>query len=362
MAKDYYNMLGVGKGATTEEIKRAYKTLAKKYHPDLNKNNDATEKFKEINEAAAVLSDPKKREQYDRFGTAEVPPGFTGFDFGDSGMDIDFGDVFGSFFGGGDIFGRKRRRGPEHGSDLRFEMDIELEDAAFGSEKTVSLKKLEKCPECNGTGAENGTDFITCPDCEGTGYIKRSQRTPFGIFSTTTTCPKCNGSGEYIREKCHECNGKSRIIVNKKTEIKIPAGVEDGMQLRVAGEGEAGEKGGRAGDLYVILRIKPHKVFEREGNDINIEVPVSFSTAALGGEIEVPTLNDKKTLKIPAGTQSNTIFRMKGEGIPNLNGFGKGSENVKVVVKVPEKLTKKQRELIEEFEKDSKKGFFGMIF
>lgn len=362
MAKDYYKTLGVDKTASTEEVRRAYKNLAKKYHPDLNKDHDATEKFKEINEAAAVLGDQKKREQYDRFGTAEVPPGFTGFDFGDLGMEVDFGDIFDGFFGGSDIFGGSRRKQSAHGSDLRLDMEIELEDAAFGAEKTISLRKLEKCAECNGTGAEKGTDFITCPDCSGTGYIKRSQRTPFGIFSTTATCPKCGGSGEYIREKCSECNGKGRVTANKKIEIKIPAGVEDGMHLRVAGEGEAGGKGGRSGDLYVVIRIKPHKIFEREGNDINVEAPISFSTAAIGGEIEVPTLNGKKTLKIPAGTQPNTIFRMKGEGIPNLNGFGKGSENVRVTVKVPEKLTKKQKELIEEFEKEDKKGFFSKVF
>ena len=359
--KDYYRILGVPKNATKEEVKAAYKKLAKQYHPDLNKNPDAAEKFKEINEAAAVLGDEQKKAQYDQFGTAgeQFQSGFSGFDFSDfmsdiGGFGMDFDSIFENFFGRGQ---RTRRR--QRGSDLRYDMEIELEDAAFGANKTINIPRLEECEKCNGTGAESKSDIVTCDECNGKGVTTRTQRTPFGLFSTTTACRKCQGQGKYIKNECNECSGKGVIRKTRKIEIKIPKGAVDGTNLRIQGEGEAGEKGMASGDLYIVIHVKPHKIFERQGNNIYVKVPVSFSTTALGGEIEVPTLKGKANLKIPAGTQSNTVFRMKGLGIPELQSHHAGDENVEVYITVPEKLTKKQKELLHEFEKESgKKGFF----
>lgn len=360
--KDYYKILGVGKSATKEDIKAAYKKLAKQYHPDLNKSPDAAEKFKEINEAAAVLGDDQKRAQYEQYGTAGgQSQGFSGFDFSDIMSDIggfgtDFDSIFENFFGSSGSRARRRQRG----SDLRYDMEIELEDAAFGASKTISVPRLEECSDCNGTGAESKSDIAACDECNGRGVSTRTQRTPFGLFSTTSTCRKCGGEGRYIRNKCPECNGKGVARKTRKIEIKIPAGADDGTNLRVQGEGEAGEKGMEHGDLYIVIHVRPHRTFERDGNDIHIKVPVSFATAALGGEIEVPTLKGKASLKIPSGTQSNTIFRMKNLGIPSLHSHHAGDENVEIYIAVPEKLTKNQRLLLEDFEKESgKKGFLG---
>ncbi len=365
--KDYYKILGVGKTASKDEIKSAYKKLAKQYHPDLNKSSDAAEKFKEINEAAAVLGDDQKRRQYDQFGTAgeQFQGGFSGFDFSDfmsdiGGMGFDFDSIFENFFGGG---GRQRRR--QRGSDLRYDLEIELEDAAFGATKTINVLKDEECHQCRGTGAESAEDIVTCPECNGRGVSTRTQRTPFGLFSTTATCRKCRGQGKYIKRECQECNGRGIVEKTKKIEIKIPAGAVDGTNLRIQGSGEPGERGMQAGDLYVIIHMQPHKIFKRHGNDIYLKVPVSFPTAALGGEIEVPTLKGKADLKIPPGTQSGTILRMRHLGIPDLHSHHIGDQNVEVVVAVPEKLTKKQRKLLEDFEKEDKsrkKGFFGDVF
>lgn len=361
--KDYYDILGVGKDASKEEIKRAYKKLAKKYHPDLNKEQEAADKFKEINEAAAVLGDDKRRQQYDQFGKADFSgmggPGFNFEDFANFGFD--FGEIFESFFGrgfGGGGF--RRRHEPIRGDNLRFDMEITLEEAAKGTKKTVVIKRHETCPKCGGAG---GTDMRKCPDCGGTGVVKQTSRTPFGIFSTTRTCRRCMGAGETVKNICETCDGHGRVEKSKKLEIEIPAGVEDSMRLRVPGEGEAGEKGGPHGDLYVLVHIQQHKVFRRKGNDILLEAPISFSEAALGTTIEVPTLDGKAKLKIPAGTQPGTVLRMKGKGIPDVHGYGHGSQNVKVAVQVPEKLTKKQKELLKQFDKEAgkkkKKRFFG---
>ena len=359
--KDYYKVLGVSRNATKDEIKAAYKKLAKQYHPDLNKDKDAAEKFKEINEAAAVLADDSKKSQYDQFGTAGEQfqgGGFSGFDFSDfmsetSGFDFD--SIFENFFGGSQ---RARRR--QRGSDLRYDLEIELEDSAFGATKTISVPRLEECGRCNGTGAESKSEIITCDECNSRGVTTRTQRTPFGLFSTTTTCRKCRGQGKYIKKECPECDGKGVIKKTRKIEIKIPAGATDGTNLRVQGEGEAGEKGTSPGDLYIVIHVKPHKIFIREGNDIYLKAHVPFTTAALGSSIEVPTLNGKASLKIPEGTQSNTIFRMKGLGVPDLHSHHVGDEKVEVIISVPEKLTKKQKQLLEEFEKESKskKGLF----
>ena len=364
--KDYYKILGVSKNATKEEIKAAYKRLAKQYHPDLNKAPDAAEKFKGINESAAVLGDDQKRAQYDRHGTTgEQFGGFEGFDSSDfmsdvGGFGFDIDEMVDKIFGGRFDKGQRTRR-RQRGSDLRYDLEIELEDAAFGATKTISVPRLEGCEKCGGTGAESGSDIVTCNECNGRGVTTRTQRTPFGLFSTTTTCRKCRGEGKYVENECHECDGQGIVKMTRKIEVKIPAGAVDGTNLRIQGEGEA-TKGMSAGDLYIVVHVKPHKIFERHDNDIYVKVPVSFAIAALGGEIGVPTLKGKASLKIPAGTQSNTVFRMKGLGIPSLHGHHTGDENVEVYITVPEKLTKKQRELLEEFEKEEKHGKRGLFW
>ena len=365
--KDYYKILGVGESATKEEVKAAYKKLAKQYHPDINKSHDAAEKFKEINEAAAVLGDDQKRSQYDQFGTAgeQFQGGFGGFDFSDFASDIggfgmDFDNIFENFFGGR---GSTRTRRRQRGSDLRYDLEIELEDAAFGAAKTINVQRLELCEKCQGTGAESKSDIVTCPDCNGKGVTTRTQRTPFGLFSTTTTCRKCRGQGRYIKNECHACVGKGVVSKARMIEIKIPAGATDGTNLRIQGEGESGEDSTSAGDLYIVVHVNPHKTFERHGNDIYVKTPLFFTTAALGGSIEVPTLKGKASLKIPAGTQSNTVFRMKGLGIPDLHSHHVGDQHVEVRITVPDKLTKKQKQLLEDFEKENKgKGLFKGMF
>ena len=358
--KDYYQILGVSKDSTREEIKKAYKKLAKKYHPDLNKDDkQAEEKFKEINEAAAVLGDPKKKEQYDRFGTADFGgQGFSGFDYRNfDGGNFDFGDLFESIFAGS-MFGGGRRSGKRvlRGADLQYGLEITLEQAATGVKKTIAITKMVSCTKCEGTGAKSKSDVKICPDCHGSGMIQKMQKVFLGMtVQTTTTCRKCYGEGQIIKDPCNVCDGTGRIRKTKKIPIKIPAGVDSGTRLRVAGEGEAGVKGGPSGDLYVLLRVKQHKIFERRGDDIFLEMPVSFVSATLGGTIEIPTLEGKATLKIPSGTQSNTVFRMKNKGIPNLRGYGTGSQNVRVIIDVPKKLTKKQKQLLKDFGKLNKK-------
>jgi len=365
MTKDYYKILGISKEATKEEIKKAYKKLAKKYHPDLNKEQGSAEKFKEINEAAAILGDDQKRQQYDQFGSAESPFGKNGFDFGNFGFDFsqggfDFGDIFDQLFGGSS---RRRRYQPRKGNDLLYELEIDLEDAAFGAKKEISIPRLEKCEKCEGSGAKSSSDIVTCPDCDGTGYIKQERRTPFGYFSTTTACRKCRGSGEYIKEECPECDGTGLVKKTRKIEIDIPKGVQDSTRLRIQGEGEAGEKGAPQGNLYVEISINPHKIFERQDDDLYLEVPISFVQASLGSEIQVPTLDGKAKLKIPAGTQTHTLFRMRGKGMPHLHNPGHGNQIVRVIVDTPQKLSKKQKDLLKEFAKSSKdKGLFKKVF
>lgn len=363
--KDYYKVLGVDKNASKEDIKKAYKKLAKKYHPDISKEEDAQEKFKEINEAAAVLGDDKKREQYDRFGTSAN--GFSdfsgsdfsnfGFDFGGSDFGFDFEDIFDRFFGGG-----RRSRGPRRGRDLLYEMDITLEDAFYGATRDIEIPRTETCPDCKGSGAESESDIETCEECNGTGTIKQARRTPFGMFQTQSACPKCKGQGRRIKKECYTCDGTGLVRKRRKIQVTIPKGAEDGMRLRITGEGEAGEKGAQPGDLYIVMREKEHDLFERRGNDIHIDVPISFVQAAMGAQVDVPTLKSKAKLTVPAGTQPDTILRMKDKGIPGING-GTGDQLVKIIVEVPEKLTKKQKELLKEFDKESKKkGFFSKVF
>jgi molecular chaperone DnaJ len=372
MAKDYYDILGVSKNATKDEVKKAYKKLAKKHHPDVSKDSGSTEKFKEINEAASILGDDEKRSQYDQFGDADAfkrasgSGGFNasdfGFDFGGSSS-FDFGDVFDRFFSGGFGGFGGRRRGPSRGADLRYDMEITLEEAGSGVEKHITIPRLERCTKCDGTGAESGSDIVECPDCNGSGAVRRTSRTPFGMFATTTTCRKCRGEGKTIKNECKVCDGTGVVKKSRKIEIKVPAGAEDGTNLLVRGEGEAGVKGAETGDLYVILHVKEHDMFEREGDDINVKADVPFTIAALGGEIDVPTLEGKAKLKIPAGTQSNTIFRLRGKGIPYLHGEGVGDENVEVIISVPKKMSGKQKELLKQFEKESKKkGVLKKVF
>src|SRR3989338_2047423 len=364
MAKDYYDVLGVSRTATKEEIKKAYKRLAKKYHPDINKEQDAEHKFKELNEAAAVLGDDEKRRQYDQYGdpdTFKQSAGFGGFDFGSSSEDFAsfyFGDIFDRLFSGGGF--SRERRGPTQGASIRADVEITLEEAAKGTTKTLTVPRVERCQSCNGSGAESEDSIKECSQCSGSGMSRRTQRTPFGVFSTTATCSKCSGRGRVIEKVCRQCDGTGVERKVRKIEVKIPAGSEEGTNLRVRGEGESGEYGARSGDLYVIIHMAEHDVFERDGDNINVRIPISFSEAALGGEIEVPTLEGKAKLRMPPSTQTGTIFRMKGKGIPFLHGSGTGDENVEVYVEVPDKLTPRQKELLREFDKEKKKGIFGL--
>ncbi|MBS3133033.1 molecular chaperone DnaJ [Candidatus Woesearchaeota archaeon] len=360
MEKDYYEALGVPRNASKADIKKAYLRLAKKYHPDLNKDSDASEKFKEINEAASVLGDDSKREQYDRFGTTAsgFGAGASGFDFTDFGsfsnFGFDFGEVFDRFFSHG-MRGRQRRA--TRGADLHYDLEIDLEEAAAGVRKNIHIPRLERCNKCNGSGAEHESDIRKCENCNGHGAVRQTQRIAFGTFTTTTTCGKCRGTGQFIKNQCSLCDGEGRTEKSRTIEVRVPEGVDSGNTLRIAGEGEAGEKGAPSGDLYITVHVRPHKLFEREGNDLNIEIPVSFPTLSLGGEIEVPTISGKATIKIPAGTQPNTVFRMSGKGLADLETGQTGSQNVKVTAEVPNRLTKRQKELLQEFSKEEKKRF-----
>ena len=352
--RDYYEVLGVSKDATKEEIKRAYRKLSKQYHPDINKEPGADEKFKEISEAYEVLSDDTKRAQYDQFGHAmgngagQGFGGFGDFDFGDGSFGFGgFEDILNSFFGGSSR--RRNPNAPRQGADLQYTMTISFEEAAFGKETDIEIPREEECERCHGTGAKPGTQPETCPHCQGTGQISIEQNTPFGRIVNRRVCHHCHGTGKYIREKCKDCNGSGRVKKRKKIHIKIPAGIDDGQQLRVAGQGEPGINGGPPGDLYVLFYVKPHEFFERDGDDIYCEMPISFVQAALGDEIEVPTLYGKVKVKIPPGTQTHTKFRLRGKGIKNVRGNGIGDQHVTVRIVTPTKLTEKQKQLLREF-------------
>lgn len=362
MAKDYYQTLEIGRNSTDADIKKAYRRLALKYHPDRNPGDKASEeKFKEINEAYACLSDPQKRSNFDRFGTAEGAGagfGFGGFgDFSSSFGDI-FEDVFGNIFG--DFTGRRRTR-PTKGQDLRYDLDINLKEAVFGAEKKINIPRWENCPTCNGTGSKPGKGPVVCNNCKGTGQTKLQQ----GFFTIARTCHACGGEGRVITDPCAKCRGQGKYRRERAVSLKIPAGVDTGIRLKVAGEGEAGSHGGPPGDLYVVINVEPHPFFKRKDNDLLCEVPISFVQAALGSEIAVPTIDGESTIRIPAGTPSGRVFHLRGKGVPKLGGYGKGDQFVSVFVDVPKKLTPRQKELLKEFAEisgdDVSKGFMDKI-
>ncbi len=367
MKRDYYEVLGVGKTASETEIKQAYRKLARQHHPDVNPGDkEAEAKFKEATEAYDVLSDGDKRARYDQFGHAGVDPNQAGGFGGGFDMGGGFGDIFDMFFGGGG--GGQRRNGPQRGSDLRYDMTLSFEEAAFGTEKEIEIPRMESCSDCQGSGAAAGTHPTTCPQCRGAGQVKTAQRTPFGQFQTVRTCPQCHGEGKIISSPCKTCNGQGKVRHVKTLKINIPVGSEDGLSLRLNGDGEAGTRGGPPGDLYIVLHVKPHKFFDREGNDVFCEVPITFVQAALGAEIDVPTLDGAVKMKIPEGTQTSTVFRLKGHGIPYRRGSGRGDQHVRVMVATPTKLTEKQKELLREFgeaaseqQQMGKKSFFDKV-
>lgn len=350
MTKDYYKILNVEKSASKEQIKKAYKKLAKKFHPDLNKDNQkqAEEKFKEINEAVSVLGDDNKRSQYDQYGSDYFKQGGRGgFDFSDFAKGFggfsDFGDIFEEFFSG-----RRKRTRVYKGNDLLFQIEITLEEAAFGTKKTIHLNKQEKCDACKGEG---GTGIKTCGTCHGTGHITSVRRTPFGAFQSTGTCHDCGGQGKTIENICSVCRGKGTVKKKKTLEVKIPAGIDNASRLRLQAEGDAAPKDGIPGDLYLEVYVKEHKYFKRKNYDILLEIPITYTQAVLGDKIEVPTLHGKTILKIPSGTQPETIFKMKDKGIQHLNGHFYGDQLVKVNVKVPKKLSGKYKKVIQELNK-----------
>ena len=375
--RDYYEVLGVSKGASDDEIKKAYRKLAKKYHPDMNPGDkEAEAKFKEVNEAYSILSDSDKRARYDQFGHAGVDPnygaggpggGFGGFDMGD----IDLGDIFGSFFGGG--FGgfggssSARRNGPQKGESLRASLTISFEEAAFGCEKEINLTRTEQCESCHGSGAEPGTTAETCPDCRGTGVVRVQQRTGGFAFSSTAPCTRCRGTGKIIHTPCKACGGNGSVKKTKRVTVSIPAGIDEGQAVSLRGQGNAGKNGGPAGDLIVGIHIRPHPQFQRDGTTVLYEQPVTFYQAVMGAELEIPTIDGKVKYNLPAGTQTGTTFRLRGKGIPELRGRGRGDQYVTIRIQVPTSLNSEQKEALRAFaeamgedvpEESGLKGFF----
>ena len=351
--RDFYEVLGLQKGATEDEIKKAFRKKAMEFHPDRNPGDKtAEEKFKEVNEAYSILSDPQKKDKYDRFGHAGVDPnagfgggGFGGF--GGGGFEDIFGDLFGGMFGGGfNQSGGRRRNGPRKGQDLQKSISITFEEAAFGAKKQIQVNKYVPCADCEGTGAEKGSQKVTCSKCNGTGEIRTTQRTPFGQFTNVQACDKCGGSGEVIEKPCHTCSGTGKIRKTVTIAVDIPAGVDNDSVISIKGQGEPGTNGGPSGDLYVVISVQAHPLFLRKGTDLWLDMPITFSQAALGDEIIVPTLKEKVSYKIPAGTQPETVFRLKGKGIKSLRTSKMGDLYVKVTLEVPTKLTSEQKKLI----------------
>ncbi len=372
--RDYYEVLGIQKGASEDEIKKAYRSLAKKYHPDLNPGDkEAESHFKEVNEAYEVLSDSDKRARYDQFGHAGVDPNFGGGAGGGNpfqGAGFDFTDIFDSFFGGG--FGGSSRRAnpnaPRRGTDVQVNLAISFEEAAKGCKKTLTYQVIEDCSDCHGTGAAAGTSPKTCPSCNGTGQVRISQRTPFGVVQSTQTCDKCRGTGKIIDTPCKTCDGKGKVRRKNSVEVTVPAGIDDEQILNVSGKGNSGSNGGPAGDLHVYISVRPHPIFERRGNDVWCEMPITFTQAALGADVEVPTLDGKVSYHVHDGTQPGDVFRLKGKGIQSLRSRMRGDQYVQVIVEVPKNLSEKQKELIRQLDSDTgeknyqkRKSFFSKL-
>ena len=369
--RDYYEVLGIQKGASEDEIKKAYKKLARKYHPDMNPGDkEAEEKFKEVNEANEVLSDPEKKARYDQFGFAGVDPNYGagagggayggGFDFGD------LGDIFGSFFGGG--FGGGQRRNPnapQRGESIRASVSVSFTEAAFGCEKSVTLERSEQCPTCKGNGCAPGTTPEICPDCHGTGTVQTRRQTPMGVFASNGPCRKCGGTGRLIHQPCPDCRGTGAVRKRKTIKVTIPAGIDHGQTISLRGQGNAGRNGGPAGDLLITVMVQPHELFRRDGVDVFCEAPITFTQAVLGAELEIPTIDGKVKYSIPEGTQTGTVFRLKGKGVPVLNGRGRGDQYVTVTIETPRNLNKEQKEALRKFSEavgenhyEKRKSFF----
>jgi len=361
MAKNYYDILGINKNASDDEIKKAYRSLAKKYHPDLNPGNaEAAEKLKEVNEAYGVLSDKQKKHNYDTYGSAEGPQGFGGFGSGSGfgggfGGFGDFGDIFsnifGGAFGGGGRSSRSRASQAVQGADIQVKMKLSFVEAAFGCKKSINLTRSETCSHCKGTGAKNGTEFSTCGTCHGTGTVRQTQNTPFGQIVSEGVCSTCHGTGKQIKEKCSKCGGAGVTRENRSVEINIPGGIDNDQVLTLRGQGEAGRNGGPNGDMQILIQIEPHKILKREGYDVVEDVPVSFTEALLGGKVKIAGINETLELTIPALTQTGTILTVKGKGIKVLNKNSYGDLYAKIVVEMPKSLDSKQKKLVEELEK-----------
>ncbi len=373
--RDYYEVLGISKNASEDEIKKAYRSLAKKYHPDMNPGDaEAEARFKEVNEAYDVLSDSDKRAKYDRFGHDAFDPasgggGYGGFG-GFGGADFDFGDIFSSFFGGGGGSSRSRANAPQEGDDVGTRVSISFEEAAFGCKKEVSFARIESCPDCGGSGAQGSSDVEKCPECRGLGRVTVRQQTMLGYMQTQRTCQRCAGRGKIIKNPCKNCNGKGRIRINKKLEVNIPSGIDNGQNIILRGQGSAGLNGGPSGNLIIEIRVREDKIFRREGNNIYCEVPISFAEATLGAEIDVPVLGGgSERFRIPEGTQSGSEFTLRGKGIPDINTKRKGDMIITVAVETPRNLSSKQKELLEAFAESlgennstKKQSFFKKFF
>ena len=370
--RDYYEVLGVDKSASEDEIKRAYKKMARKYHPDLNPDNkEAEEKFKEVNEANEVLSNPEKKAKYDQFGFAGVDPnygagqggygGAGGFDFGD------LGDIFGSFFGGGfGGGGRRNPNAPQRGESIRASLSVEFTEAAFGCEKSITIDRSEQCPTCKGKGCAPGTTPEVCTQCHGTGTVTQAQRTPFGMMQSQTVCPKCRGKGQIIHQPCPDCRGAGAVRKRRTIQVNIPAGIDNGQTISLRGQGHSGKNGGPAGDLLITVMVRPHEIFRRDGTAVFCEAPITFTQAVLGGTLEIPTIDGKVKYDIPEGTQTGTVFRLRGKGIPVLNGRGRGDQYVTVNIETPRNLNREQKEALKKFSEslgegnyEKHKNFFG---
>ena len=349
--RDYYEVLGVDKSASGDEIKKAYRKLAKKYHPDLNPDDKegAEAKFKEATEAYEVLSDENKKRQYDQFGHAAFDQSAGGYS--SAGFDgFDMSDIFSSFFGGGFSGQRQNPNAPQRGRDIVYNIDLTFEEACFGTEREITINHLEKCDECNGKGAAKGSSPSTCPTCHGTGQVKTVQRTPLGNFQSVRTCSSCGGKGTIIKEPCKQCGGKGTVRNGKKVRVKIPAGIDNGQQVYVRREGDAGANGGPNGDLILSVRVKPHKIFIRQGYDVLCDYPISFVQATLGAEVQVPTIDGKVSYNIPEGTQTGTVFRLKGKGIQKYNSTQRGDQYVTIKIEIPKGLSEAQKDILRHFD------------